>query len=133
MPVVYVPSSIDQMSEVMRHAVESGEKLKEELVLKQDEFLVNEVSPQRSKVKHVITRDLFKSRIHALHCFTHFSYMVSSVGFEDPENAESGAASGTHRSRQTRFFHHQPNTLYLRTGAYIRRKSSSVQSVTVNI
>ena len=31
------------MSETMRHAIESGEKVKEELVLEQEDFLVNEV------------------------------------------------------------------------------------------
>ena len=36
--------SIDQLSEVLRHAIERGDRLREELVIKQDEFLVNEVS-----------------------------------------------------------------------------------------
>jgi hypothetical protein len=35
--------SIDQLSEVMRHAIEDGTKIREELVLKQEEFLINEV------------------------------------------------------------------------------------------
>ena len=35
--------SIDQMSEVMRHAVESGTKIREELILEQQEFIVDEV------------------------------------------------------------------------------------------
>ena len=35
--------SIDQMSEVVRFAIESGIKLKEELVLEQEDFLVTPV------------------------------------------------------------------------------------------
>lgn len=34
--------SIDQMSEVMRNAIENKQKLKQELVLKQEDFLLNE-------------------------------------------------------------------------------------------
>lgn len=60
MSVPLVCSSIDHMSEVMRHAVEAGEKLKEELVLKQDEFLVNEVSQtgQRSNTSWPVTPNI---------------------------------------------------------------------------
>ena len=35
--------SIDCLSEVLRHAIEHGQRLREELVIHQDEFLVNEV------------------------------------------------------------------------------------------
>ena len=36
--------SIDTMSEIMRHAIEAGSKLKEEVILQQDDFIVNQVS-----------------------------------------------------------------------------------------
>ena len=36
--------SIDHMSQTMRHAVEAGTKIQEELLLKQEDFLMNNVS-----------------------------------------------------------------------------------------
>ena len=36
--------SIDHMSEIVRNAIENRMKIKQELVLKQQEFLLNEVS-----------------------------------------------------------------------------------------
>lgn len=41
MNVVYF--SIDHMSEIVRHAIETKTKIKQELVLKQEDFLLNEV------------------------------------------------------------------------------------------
>ncbi len=35
--------SIDQMSEIVRYAIETGIKLKEELVLEQEDFIVSPV------------------------------------------------------------------------------------------
>ena len=39
----YCCFSIDQLCEVMRHAIESGEKILQELCLQNTEFIVNEV------------------------------------------------------------------------------------------
>ena len=51
--------SIDCLSEVLRHAIEHGQRLREELVIHQDEFLVNEV-------RDVIHSSLFLTFIYNL-------------------------------------------------------------------
>ena len=35
--------SIDTMSEVMRHAIETGQRLKDQIILQQEDFLVDSV------------------------------------------------------------------------------------------
>jgi len=51
-------SSTDQMCEVMRHAIESGDKVLHELCLENTEFIVNEVCI------------LSLSSIYTLYCFS---------------------------------------------------------------
>lgn len=48
---VFSPCSIDQMSEAIRYAIEKRQKLKEELVLQQEDFLINTVS--KSKLNQI--------------------------------------------------------------------------------
>lgn len=60
--------SIDQLCEVMRHAIESGEKILYELCLQNTEFVINEVSLRTLRsISFTISETLFVAS-HVVDC-----------------------------------------------------------------
>ena len=56
------------MSETMRHAIESGEKVKEELVLEQEDFLVNEVIASFDDFARIPPTEWIDEIVHCIAC-----------------------------------------------------------------
>lgn len=90
--------SIDQMSEAIRFAIEKRQKLKQELVLQQEDFLINTVSEiQNLSLESVlILADIWLDLIFGLNfnmiSFSHVG--VEGVAFSEPRTPTCHTGSG---------------------------------------